>query len=301
MSHFITLSSDAGTGVPVTDAQTGDSFSTDLSPPITLDPNKKWVVIPVEAQTWFTSPNISATRANNNFSYTAIAPAPNIGVYPLVIPDGLYAVSDLQATIANLMVGNGHGTLLTPIITFTPLLAEQKIQITISALGYSVDFSILESIRDVIGFAAVVIGPPITVPTSYTGGNLADFSQGVNRHVIHISIVRNSYGADGRSGDGFATLSLSGAIPNRQVVSRNGLSNHTLTVGDQYIAHVVTHLTDQANRRITLNGNAYSITLMIRGKIFSTKPCWSEPVTRIRTLMGITFLVVGLKTFYPGS
>jgi len=256
---FITLASDQD-GTPVNSPATGDQFRIQLNPPINLAGGAtKWRIIPVKAVSWHTSPNISVSRANNKFTYTAAAPAPNPGVYNLTLPDALYSIEDLQAEITAQMVANGHGTLLSPVFTFTPLIATGKVAITMTALTYSIDFTVANSVAGVLGFAAAVIGPPGAVPTTYTGTSVADFPQGVNAQVVHASCVRDSY-LGGDTGDSVMVLSLSNTSPNRQL-TENNIARYTLAVNGNRFSEISVYLTDQANRRIGLNGNPYSLTL----------------------------------------
>lgn len=270
MSKYITLklSSDTETGIPVSNASTGDRFTTTFIPAITLDPNKRWSVIPVFSQVYHSVPNISVARANNKFTYTAgPGAAPNDGTFELTIADGLYSLNDLQETLASLMVANLHGTILSPIFTFTGLSAEGKINLGITNVDFSINFNIVDSLRELLGFAADIIGPSAVAPTTYKGTTKANMSQGVEAIVIHLSIVTDSYSADGRTGDGFSTIPLNKIQPNRQAVLLNNLFTSELRLSSNLISQVDAYLTDQAGRRVSLNGSVWSITFMIREAI----------------------------------
>lgn len=257
---YLTLASDAS-GTPVNNPLSGDEFVVRLEPPLRIPRGGQ--ILPVRATSWHTSPNISAARANNKFSYTAVAPAPNPGVYVLTIPDGLYSVASLQGEIANQMATNGHGTILTPAFTFTGLVATQKVQITMTSgnLGYSIDFTIANSIRDVIGFTSIVIGPPVAVPTTYTGANLADFPQGVNSQIVNLSIVYDGY-IGGTSANALFEIPLSSTSPNSQVSSQN-ICAYQVPCDDGNISVLRVWLSDQSGRLIGLNNNPYSISIAI--------------------------------------
>lgn len=255
---FLTLASDIS-GTPSTNPTTGDEFTVKLQPPITIDDPRKWRVMPIRTTSWHTSPNISASRLNNQFRYTAAAPAPNPGVFTLTLPDALYSVGDLEAEIASQMVANGHGTILNPVFKFDPLIAAGKVQITMTALTYTMDFTIANTIRNVIGFAAAVFGPPAAVPFTYVGASVADFPQGVNSHVVHISAIRDGY-LGGISGDAFVDLSLSNTTPNRQVTQVN-TTRYSMAPAGTHFSQISVYLTNQAGQRISLNGNTYSVSL----------------------------------------
>jgi hypothetical protein len=250
-------------GTPVNNPLTGDEFSVVLTTPIKVPHGAQ--IMPIKATSWHTSPNISVARSNNQFSYTAAAPAPNPGTYQFALPDGLYAYQDIQDEITNVMIANGHGALLTPVFTFSPLFASGKMQIVITALGYSIDFTIANSIRDVIGFGSVVLGPPGAVPTTYTGGNKADFPQGVLAQIINMDLAFDSY-IGGTSANAVFTISLASFTPNSTIREEN-YPGFTIPATVGYITKFRVWLSDQAGRRIGLNGNTYSLDFNIVTKV----------------------------------
>lgn len=258
---FLTLASDANTpGTPANNPLTGDRFTVRVEPPIVV-PADKYQILPVRATSWHTSPNISGSRGNNQFTYTAAAPAPNPGTYNLTLPDALYGIEDLEGEIASQMVANGHGTIAIPIISFTPLVASGKVQLTFTANGYSVDFTIANSIREVIGFGAVVLGPSAAAPETFTGTQVADFPQGVNSQVVNVSIVKDGY-INGVSGNALIEVPLSNTSPNRQVTVDNN-TGYQVALASGRITAISVWLTDQSGRLIGLNNNLYSVQIAL--------------------------------------
>ena len=268
-SYTFILSSNQD-GTIAFDASSGDAFDTPIIPPIDVVDASDWEIVPVKLISWYTSPNISAVRGNNLFQYTI--PAPNAGTHLLTIPDGLYDLVDLERTIADELVSKGHGTIVAPIFSFAGLAGEQRIIITIVGVGYEIDFSIANTIRDMLGFAsntygALPAGAGVTTAAStvHKATLIADMSQGLESYVVHASIVGDSY-LGGVSGDALMLLSLSAGNPNTQLTEINFLDKAGLSLNSGRISRINVYLTDQSGNRITLNNNTYTVSFILRRK-----------------------------------
>lgn len=260
------LSSDAS-GTPVTNAATGDRFTTVLRTPIIVkDPNKYGVQV-VSAAAWYTSPNVSAARLNNKFTYTSATIAP-LGTFALTVPDGLYSTQDLTSTIGELTTAVGHGSLEFPLFTFEALVAVQKVAITVNksstiGTGFSIDNTIADSMNvSLFNFPVAVLGPTTVSPETFTPAAIADMAQGVNEMLLHTTLVRGSIATDGGTSQTILRLPLN-VTPNSQITYQSTLSTLALPLASGRIDSIDAFITDGNSNPITLNNNPFSLTLAI--------------------------------------
>ena len=95
-------SSDPTTGAQNVSADVS-TFTVQLNRPLTIPANAvDCTVAVVQASVWNTSPNIAAAFGNNVFSFV-VAETP----YTIVIPDGLYSLSGLNAYLSSQFVNLG--------------------------------------------------------------------------------------------------------------------------------------------------------------------------------------------------
>ena len=268
MAVQLQLSSDAS-GTPVANSATGDRFTVRLSTPLVVDPADldNYGVQVVSAAAWYTSPNVSAALGNNAFTYISDTVAPT-GTFNITIPDGLYTVQDLTSTVASFTTANGHGTQDNPLFTFVPLVAEQKVSITVdkdNLIGqdFSIDGTVADAmIVDLLGFTAAVFGPTTTSPETFKPTNLADMGQGKNEYLIQTDLIRGSIGTGGNASNAILRLPLN-APPNSQVTYQSTLDAVALPLSRARVGSVDVWITDGNGTPITLNSNPFSINLAI--------------------------------------
>lgn len=166
-----TFNSDPAVGAINVSAD-GSVFSVALDNPIKV-PNaaidcKAGVV---QAAIFNTSPNISPSFGNNVFTFTTTnAPA---GTYTFNIPEGLYSVAALNSFIGAEMIN-----ILQPanLITIAGDTATQKSIITFLVSGDSINFTVANSVRTVLGFNSVIITAP-SAGFSFFSNNPASFNR----------------------------------------------------------------------------------------------------------------------------
>ena len=123
-------------------------FKTRFNPPIGLDKEKKYEIALVNLETYYSFPNIDATK--NYFRYS---PDDGASWFEIYLPEGSYDITDINDTIQQKMRQNNHYD-----------SANEEYYITISANSntlksvlilennYQVDFRQPNSISSVLGF-----------------------------------------------------------------------------------------------------------------------------------------------------
>lgn len=161
----------------------GSSFQVSLHDPIAIPRGavdcKAGVV---QAAIWNTSPNIAASYGNNIFTFTTTA-AP-AGTYTFTIPDGLYSVEGLNSYLSGQFLN-----LLLPsnLITVSGDNATQKSIVTLLTSGDSIDFTVANSVRTVLGFNSAVITAP-SANYSFYSDVVAAFNR-INSFILASNLV----------------------------------------------------------------------------------------------------------------
>jgi hypothetical protein len=243
----------------------GASFSVALNSPIYIPKGTVDCTVEVlQAAVWNTSPNIAAEFGNNRISFTY-----NEALYNFVIPDGLYSLKDLNATISRLFANAG---LPSNLFLLSGDDSTQKTIITYTLAGVRIDFGILNSIRTVLGFDDRLSPAEndSVAGQNDTSDNTAVFNR-INSFFVRSSMVNNGLPLNNVGSGIIAAIPIT-AAPGSQInyaraipiaVDANNLVGNAL----QFISF---DLLDQDLRFVNTVGEDYSITLAIKYKILLT-------------------------------
>ena len=205
------FSSDTATGARNVSAD-GADFSVQLNNPLTIPANCLDCSLSViQANIWNTSPNISAAFGNNVFAFV-VAETP----YSIVIPDGLYSLSGLNAYLSSQFANLG---LASNVITISGDDATQKSIITFTGVGDRVDFTVANSVREVLGFDSR-IAPPLPGAPSVGFNEFSDNPASFNRnnsYLITSNIVSGGIPINSTSANIIASIPIDVA-PGSQIV-----------------------------------------------------------------------------------
>ena len=260
------LSSDY-TGTPVANAATGDRFTVRLATPFVVTDADEYGVLVTGARCWYTSPNVSAARSNNNFVFASATVAPT-GTHVITVPDGLYSAESLTEYIASETEALGFGTLSSPLFTFNPLRSIQKVSITIDphnsiGTGFSVDAGVVDSlVASLFGFVPGDLSTTTRSPETFTPAALSNMTQGVNEYLLNTDLIRGSVGTNGASTQALIRLPLNVA-PTGQLTYVGRLDRQILPLARNRTSTISAWVTDGNGNPITLNNNAFSIDLTI--------------------------------------
>ena len=211
----------------------------------------------IQANVWNTSPNIAAAFSNNLFKFTtSVAPS---GTHTLTIPDGLYSVAALTSYLSSQFV---NLTYPSNLISISGDDATGFSTITFLTSGDSVDFTIANTIRNILGFGAVVITAPSANYTFFSTSQ-AQFNR-VNSYIISSNIVANGIQVNSNPTGIIATIPIN-VPPGSQIAYSP--QNVAWFSGDELIgsskSNFLFMLQDQDLRAAPSGGNTYSFTLVI--------------------------------------
>lgn len=149
----------------------GSSFSVTLNNPLYIPKGAVNCMVAVNtAAIWYVNYNISTQLRNNQFKFTTTA-AP-AGTHTVIISDGLYSLSALSTTISNLIINLGYAASM---FFFSGDDATQQTIITFSNVNDSIDFTIPNSLRFILGFNSAVYTAPSKNYSLYSP-NIAAFN-----------------------------------------------------------------------------------------------------------------------------
>ena len=180
------LSSDPDTGA-VNVSPNGATFQVNLNSPIMIPKNALSCELSVlQSNIWNDSNNISAEFGNNVFAFTTNHSGLPVN-YNFVLPDGLYSLSGLNAYLSTQFVNN---SLPSNLITISGDESTQKTILTFLVANDSVDFTVPNSVREVLGFNSR-LAPLAPQPAGYNefSDNTAEFNR-TNSYLIEADITQ---------------------------------------------------------------------------------------------------------------
>ena len=205
ISYFFSSSAAAGA---VNVASDNSSFSVNLNNPLHIPREAKSAELSVQqANIWNISNNISVSLGNNVFAFTA-------GGVPrsITLQDGLYSLSGLQTAISTQLINLG---LSANLFTFSGDYSTQKSIVSISNIADSVNFTVDNSIRTVLGFNSEVLTATV-VNESFYSENIAAFNS-TNSYLIRSDITLGGIPINGNASGIIASVPIS-VQPGSQII-----------------------------------------------------------------------------------
>jgi hypothetical protein len=257
------VSSDPANGARNPSAD-GSTFQILLQDGIKIPSDAKNINVSVEESTvWWVVPNIE-TGVNDTFYITGPRASDDaLTPYVVVVPQGLYDLTALNQTIQRDLENQGAKTTPDPIITLLPDDATQKAEMRFSYIGTEVDFTPLNTFREILGWGSEIVGPNIIAPTTYLAPNIAQFNQ-VNYFLVHSDLVSKGIRFNN---DYSQTISqvLINVPPGSQIVSTpfNPAKSQAGELAGATRTALRFWLTDDRNRLVNTNGEYWTARVKI--------------------------------------
>lgn len=243
----------------------GSSFDVNLDEPIAIPRNAEQITVQVDSATvWNVVPNVTS-GVNDTFSL-------DDGVNPtfvVTVATGLYDLATLEASVESALIAAGAASGL---FSFIGDSATQKVIIRVNAIGVTIDFTIAQTFRDLIGFTAIVLGPTVAALTDFTAANQAAFNT-LLFFLIHSDIVPRGI----RIGNTFNQIISQVLIdvqPGSQIVSRefNPPVSEANDLGGALKKRIRFWLTDQSNNLVNTQGEIWTARLNIKYTVPTNVP-----------------------------
>jgi hypothetical protein len=258
MSLSLTLASDVA--IREDPGNTASDFLVSFFPPIELG-SLAWQVALLQFDGWFTTFNITSGNAVLVWSLDN-----NVTPISIPVPDGNYAVQDLNDLLAQSMRNNG-GTGTDPItgrvtygVTILPNFNTNRVVIVIdNTVGvgntFTFDLSVVGNLSTLLGFN------PSVITTTTNGPFEPRFNAGVDQWQVRCDLIRNSY-SNGIEAD--ILFNFVPQVPPSAHVTIQPLHLSYLQVNKSQINSVRIRLTDQNGNLLNFNGQNVVVTLKLK-------------------------------------
>ena len=242
----------------------GDSFTVNLNDPITIPMNAINATIEcVNAAIWFVQPNISEEIGNNHLTFDH-----NATTYPLVIPDGLYSMDDLNAYLSRQFLAQAP-QLPDDLFTFVGDGSTQRTILTFNYVGTQIDFqTVPNSVNTLLGFAPLQY--PQFVPSvageSFTSQDTAALNR-LSSYLIHCSLAPNGIPVNAIGSDIVADIPITtDTPPGSQLVYSpyNPIRSPVKNLVGQPVSNIRMSISDQNDRTLDMLNEYWSCLLTIR-------------------------------------
>lgn len=215
----------------------------------------------LQANIWNTSPNISPAFNNNVFTFTTTqAPA---GTYTINIPEGLYSLNGLNTYLSSQFVNLG---LPSTLFSLGGDFATQSTILLVEFSGDSVNFTVPNSVRTVLGFNSEILTAPSN-NFSFFSENPAEFNRN-NSYIIASNFVSQGIPVNNQSAGIIATVPIDVA-PGSQI---NYQPQNVIwfdigeLIGNQKL-NINFRLLNQNLQPTPTAGQFWALTLMVRYNI----------------------------------
>jgi hypothetical protein len=215
-----------------------------------------------EASVWWVVPNI-ITGENNRMYISGPNTADVLTTFSITIPQGLYDLSGLNQAVLRELENIGAKIDPDPLINMTPDEATQKVAIRFNYSTVSIDFTQVDTPREILGFNALTYGPFPTVPTSVLAPNVAQFNQ-VNYFLLHSDLTNKGIRFNNNYNQTISQI-LIDVPPGSQITSKpfNPAKISAQELAGTNRTNLRFWLTDDRNRRVNTNGEYFTARIVI--------------------------------------
>ena len=260
----ILASSDPASGARNVSAD-GSQFEIQFEDALKIPKEAVNITIDVEEATvWWVVPNIITGDNDRMYITTPRASDDALTAYVVVIPQGLYDLSGLNQAISRELQNQGAKIDPSPGLVLSPDDATQKVELTLNYVGSQIDFTPLDTPREILGFNSQVIGPTVIAPFTQIADNTASFNQ-VNYFLIHSDLTNLGIRFNNQYNQTISQV-LIDVPPGSQIVSRpfNPARVNASELGGANRTNIRFWLTDDKNRAVNTNNEFFTLRVAIK-------------------------------------
>lgn len=232
----------------------GSSFSLAFDEPILIPSKAKYAwLICQSAEIWNTVPNIF-TDTNDKLYYND-----SFGALVITVPQGLYSIQLLNAEINRQILESGRPN---DSIVLTGNNATQKTVITLLENGASIDFTLDDTFRDILGFNSQII-TAASANDSFDSDIEANFNT-LDYFIIHTDLVNRGLKINNKYTQAVAQVLVEAESGDQILHSPNNPAEiPCVELIGQKKNFINIWLTNQDNERVNTSNENYSFRLVI--------------------------------------
>ena len=243
----------------------GSSFSINLEDGLKIPADAKNVTIEVQESTiWWTSPNIF-TGINDKLYITAPRELDDVlTVYVITIPQGLYNLTALNESVLRELENAGAKITPDPVINLLADEATSKVEVRYNYVGIEIDFTQVDTFRDILGYNSQILGPNVTAPLIYLADNNAAFNT-INSFLIHSDLVTQGLRINNNFNQALAQVQID-VRPGSQIVSKpfNPAKINAKHLAGATRTTMRFWLTDETNNLVNTNSEYWTARIVIK-------------------------------------
>jgi hypothetical protein len=239
----------------------GDSFEVQLEDSFHIPENSIDLFVSVQDATiWWTVPNVIT---GSNDILTIIDDRGVQDIVTVTIPQGLYGLAELNNAIERYLVNNGKAVL----IQLSSDSATQKVEIIANYADITIDFTVANSINELIGFEANTYGPSTVTGQKFLAPNVANFNT-VNYFLMHSDICDRGIPFNGKYSQTIAKI-LIDVTPGSQITYTpfNPSKTHCKNLKNSRRLLFRYWITDDQNRSLNTNSEYWSARIKLTYKV----------------------------------
>lgn len=207
------------------------------------------------ATVWNTIYNISSNKQNNKFRFTELGTD-----YDVTFSDGLYDLSALNTALNRELTAQG---LASGIVTLQGDDATQKVVVIWTTLTQSIDFTIADSCRTILGFDSAVYSSGAVTPGYTIAPNSALFNL-IDYYLINSDLVTDGIMINGKYQSVISKMPIQAPVGSQSVYIpynpiKTDISNRIGTV----IQKMYCYITDQNGGELELTDD-WSFDIIVR-------------------------------------
>jgi len=257
------ISSDTDTGA-INKSTDGSRFEIQLENGLEIPKGAHNCTIQVENATVWNSVANVITNVNDTITINGINASDAGATYTIVLPQGLYNLSQLNTTIEYMLRDAGGKFDPLPMVSFSADEATNKVEMHVNYNGVQVDFSAARTIGQMLGFASTTFGDYAGAPDTILATSVATLNN-IDYFLIHSDLTNLGMRVNNKYYQTIAQV-LIDVAPGSQIISQ---PNHPPKIDCPHLigssrSHIRFWLTNHQNEAVNTSGENFSMRVVFK-------------------------------------
>lgn len=257
------ISSDSDTGA-INKSTDGSRFEIQLENGLEIPKGAHNCTIQVENATIWNSVANVITGVNDTITIDGLNASDAGTTYTIVLPQGLYNLSQLNSTIEYMLRDAGGKFDPLPQVSFTADEATNKVEMHVNYDGVTVRFNAARTIGQMLGFASTTFGDYANAPDTILATSVATLNN-IDYFLIHSDLTNLGMRVNNKYYQTIAQV-LIDVAPGSQIISQ---PNHPPKIDCPHLigsnrSHIRFWLTNHQNEAVNTSGENFSMRVVFK-------------------------------------